>query len=237
MSDKGAIWLDQKSAELEARTAEPIGTARRPGESLDPIPAARLVAQRWKRIVRWQGAFWIWQDGAYQSLTDEAVRSGAYDTLEGLNERPNANRVSNVLDAMRATLLVDEHMEPPCWLIANKPLERGQVAMRNGILDLASGKLAPPSPDLFTLSALPVSYAPDATAPHWQQFLERLRPDDAEAIQAVQELFGYLISGETHQQKVFLLVGPKRGGKGTILRVLTAMLGRHNVAAPTLGSL
>jgi putative DNA primase/helicase len=50
-------------------------------------------------------------------------------------------------------------------------------------------------------------------------------------------MFGYLISGDTRQQKMFLFVGPKRGGKGTIGRVLTRLLGRHNVAGPTLSSL
>lgn len=33
------------------------------------------------------------------------------------------------------------------------------------------------------------------------------------------------------------MVGPKRGGKGTIGRVLTGLLGAHQVAAPTLASL
>ena len=46
-----------------------------------------------------------------------------------------------------------------------------------------------------------------------------------------------MVSGDTSQQKMFMLVGPKRGGKGTIARVLTKLLGRHNVAGPTLSSL
>ena len=36
---------------------------------------------------------------------------------------------------------------------------------------------------------------------------------------------------------MFLLVGPKRSGKGTIARVLTGLLGMHNTAAPTLAGL
>jgi putative DNA primase/helicase len=36
---------------------------------------------------------------------------------------------------------------------------------------------------------------------------------------------------------MFLLVGPKRSGKGTIARVLTGIVGRGNVAAPTLAGL
>ena len=37
--------------------------------------------------------------------------------------------------------------------------------------------------------------------------------------------------------KILLVVGPKRGGKGTIARVLTALLGQPNVCAPTLAGL
>jgi putative DNA primase/helicase len=50
-------------------------------------------------------------------------------------------------------------------------------------------------------------------------------------------VFGYVLSGDTRLQKIFLFVGPKRGGKGTIARVLTGLLGAHHVAAPTLASL
>src|SRR5262249_8813472 len=38
-------------------------------------------------------------------------------------------------------------------------------------------------------------------------------------------------------QKIFLIVGPKRSGKGTIGRVLTALLGKDNTANPTLAGL
>jgi len=48
---------------------------------------------------------------------------------------------------------------------------------------------------------------------------------------------GEVIGGDTRQQKIFLFVGPRRGGKGTIGRVLTGLLGKHNVAAPTLAGL
>jgi putative DNA primase/helicase len=53
----------------------------------------------------------------------------------------------------------------------------------------------------------------------------------------LQELFGYLLTSDTRQQKVFLLVGPKRSGKGTIARILKTLLGTVNVAGPTLSGL
>jgi putative DNA primase/helicase len=45
------------------------------------------------------------------------------------------------------------------------------------------------------------------------------------------------LSGDTSLQKLLMVVGPKRSGKGTIGRVLTGLLGVHNTAAPTLASL
>ena len=69
------------------------------------------------------------------------------------------------------------------------------------------------------------------------RFLHSLWGDDSEAIEALQEAFGYFLITDTRQQKIFMLVGPKRSGKGTIARILTALLGRENVAGPTLGSL
>jgi putative DNA primase/helicase len=81
-------------------------------------------------------------------------------------------------------------------------------------------------------------YDPAAPLPRrWLRFLAELWPDDREMIEVLQEVIGYVLAGGTEQQKLFMLVGPKRTGKGTILRVTSALLGSENVAAPTLSSL
>ena len=61
--------------------------------------------------------------------------------------------------------------------------------------------------------------------------------DDEESIECLQEMFGYILSGDTRQQKFFNLIGPRRSGKGTINKVLVALLGQHNTVAPELGEL
>jgi putative DNA primase/helicase len=48
---------------------------------------------------------------------------------------------------------------------------------------------------------------------------------------------GYLLTPDTRQQKILMLVGPKRSGKGTIARVIRGLVGADNVAAPTLSGL
>jgi len=75
-------------------------------------------------------------------------------------------------------------------------------------------------------------YDPDAPAPRrWLAFLKELWPDDTDSIAAMQDV----LSGRTDLHKIFLLIGPTRSGKGTIARVLAALVGRGNAAGPTLG--
>src|SRR5690606_10081655 len=101
-----------------------------------------------------------------------------------------------------------------------------------------SGKLYPPTPALFNLHAAEVAFDPDAAEPQeWQRFLNSIWDDDPEAISTLQEWFGYCLSPGTAQQKMALIVGPKRSGKGTIGRILTELLGGSSVAAPTLSGL
>ena len=60
---------------------------------------------------------------------------------------------------------------------------------------------------------------------------------DLEQIAALQEVIGYLLTGDTSQQKIFVVLGPKRSGKGTVGRVIRRLLGDKNIAAPTLTSM
>ena len=70
----------------------------------------------------------------------------------------------------------------------------------------------------------------------WKRFLGEVLGDQ-ETIDLAQEWFGYLLSPDTSQQKIVLGVGPRRSGKGTLARVLTALLGKDFVAGPPMSSL
>jgi putative DNA primase/helicase len=79
--------------------------------------------------------------------------------------------------------------------------------------------------------------APEPRARLASVFLNELWPEDADAVAALQEFCGYVLSGRTDQHKILLLVGPLRGGKGTIARILKSLVGDGNCAGPTLASL
>ena len=86
-----------------------------------------------------------------------------------------------------------------------------------------SGELYPLTPDYFGLTASDVAFDPDAPDPqHWLAFLGDLFETDVQAIATLQDWFGYAPSPDTSQHKILFIVGPRRSGKGTIARVLTA---------------
>src|SRR5262249_52468847 len=94
------------------------------------------------------------------------------------------------------------------------------------------------TPRLFATIRLPVVYDANAAAPvEWLKFLRSLWPNDQDSVDTLQELFGLLLTPITKFQKIFLLLGPKRSGKGTIPRTLRKLLGDDNVAAPALSTI
>jgi putative DNA primase/helicase len=95
-----------------------------------------------------------------------------------------------------------------------------------------------PTPRFFNAFALDYDILPDAPPPvEWLEFLDQIWERDAQSIACLQEWFGYLLTPDTHQQKILMMVGPKRSGWGTIARVLKTLAGASNVVNPTLSTL
>lgn len=112
------------------------------------------------------------------------------------------------------------------------------VAFENGLLDVESRELAPLTPRFFNRASVPFKFDPEARQPaEWLKFLDSIWPNDPEAITTLQDWFGYVLSGRTDLQKALFVVGQKRSGKGTIARVLSALLGEANVASTTTSAL
>ena len=152
---------------------------------------------------------------------------------------PNRARVANVLEAVAAEAQIPTNRTAPVWLDDRQHPDPGElIAFANGLLHLPRRKMLSHTPALFCMNALPFDYEPGAPSPEvWLDFLETLWGEDAESIATLQEVFGLFLTGETRHQKAFLLIGPKRSGKGTIARVLTHLLGQANVCGPTLNSI
>lgn len=222
----------------------------------DPRPSARaLVSLRCtdpdghRTVHRHLGAFYRYTGSHYRDVGDEEVKAQIWEFLEGARRiygedrrgpfKPTTTTVNDVFNALISVCGLDATVSAPAWLDCHgRPPVTEFMAVGNGLLHLPTGAIHPPTPAFFGLSASEVAFDPEASEPTaWLKFLSNLWEDDQKAISTIQEWFGYCLSTDTRQQKMLLVIGPKRSGKGTLARVQTALLGRASVASPTLASL
>ena len=217
----------------------------------DPMAVARALAEAYYhssgnwRLRHWRGGWWEWRTSRWIEIEDRAVKAKGYAFGEHAYYpdggklkpwQPNRHKIANLLDALAAISHLPESMNQPTWI--DNRVTGPIVATANGLLDVASRKLLEHSPRFFNGTAVPFEYNPDAPEPErWHHFLRELWPNDSEQITALQEWFGYVVSGRLDLHKILLLVGPTRAGKGLISRILGALIGPENVAGPTLSSL
>jgi putative DNA primase/helicase len=202
-------------------------------------------------LYRHLGAFFHWETTRYLETSKDELTADLYKYLKLAkykNEKnedkpfnPNRTKVGDVLGALGAAAHMHDTVIPPAWLCDEPPTDieaRDILACENGLLHLPSLSLIPHTPDFFSVNAIDYPYEPNTIdPPQWLEFLRQLWPNDQESIDTLQEMFGYMLVADTTQQKAFMLVGPKRSGKGTIARILEAVIGPQNAVSPTLASL
>jgi putative DNA primase/helicase len=218
---------------------------------------ANLVLRRWREEWhRWDGA-------AYRVVPDDEVRGQLSTFAKAEMDRENmaaqlrqspdspppvaisvtGRLISDVTGALAGMTMLPAKTEVPAWLTGGPFPASETLPCRNVLVHLPSliagkGCLVQPTPQFFSQVALEFDF--DAKAPQpieWLKFLDTVWPDDSESTDTLQEWFGYCLLPDTSQQKILMMHGPKRGGKGTIARVLRKLIGEANVANPKMSSL
>jgi P4 family phage/plasmid primase-like protien len=203
----------------------------------------------------------VWKHCRETFLQDSALAAGDEDR-DTSKPAPQALKVSaalvnNVWRAIRSQVAIQnlqdrsphnrrsrtKPIEFPAWINGNEgrtdnPTPTLVVSFPNGLFDLKSQRLMPPSPNFFTLNSLDFEYDGKATSPsRWLEFLRSVWPNDQQSIDTLQEFMGYLLTGSVAYQKMLFLLGPTRSGKGTILAILERLVGESNHAAMALSEL
>jgi putative DNA primase/helicase len=220
----------------------------------DPMATARIILSKsfsrdGIRTLHFHHSIYrLWDGNRYQAVDGDTIKAIIYKMLEkavrstqdGVTPfKPTAPKVKNIMDALGAVTNLDNRVNAPAWLDDRKgPNPINILALKNGLLDLSNRTLLKPTPYFWSHNSLDYEYSPTAAAcGEWLKFLNSVWEDDPESIKTLQEIFGYLLTGDTRQQKIFFLVGPPRAGKGTIGRILSNLLGHNNVSSPTLNSM
>lgn len=215
--------------------------------------AARLVEENrddikycatLKQWFFWNGVTWA-TDGseAFLDRASQTMVNGLWDAVRDMPEtdkegKPmrakffaHVNRSSNAAK-LRDMIQVARSDERIQVAVEEFDSDRMILNCRNGILDLATGQLRPHDRDsMVTMCARP-EYDPDAKAPVWEAFLERVMGGDLEMISFLQRAIGYSITGSVSEECFLVMYGSGANGKSKFIGALTYCLGDYAKAFP-----
>jgi hypothetical protein len=197
----------------------------------------------------WQRSFWQWSGTHWCEVDDDTVRASIWHELNGAEKvlkggkraryEPKMSDVNASVDALKAAvnLPTSEENAMPGWFGQRGRPDgdlRELVVCKNGVLHIPTRGLLPHTPRFWSPNALDIAYDHRAKAPRFKQFLEEIWPGDKNAQQCLLEMFGLCLTDVTKYQKLFMFVGPRRGGRGTIGRVLRGLIGADNYIGTSL---
>lgn len=242
-----------KAAPGEKPVATESGAAFAPDAS-DPMEVARHIADEFEHedgsytLMVVDDDIWLHNETHWEAvkksrlegrlwrrMDKELVQKLVEGEWKTVRWAPTEGKVGNLTRAILATNMRNEAPEFNSWI--ESPMPGIHVPLANGILDVAAGVLRPNTPRYFNTWSLPFDYDPEAECPGWVEFLNTVFEGDPESVRLVKQYFGYIISGRTDLEKILLIVGPTRSGKGTIGEMLEAMVGAMNYEGFTLKSL
>jgi len=211
--------------------------------------ALRLV-DRWGEDLLWTASRgWCWWDGRRwerdetlrsQSLARETARAVSVEELaeavEGVRDdvepkalatwaqkSQSAGRVESMLRLARDHLARrDADLDAKPWLLC----------VRNGTVDLRSGRLQPHSREDLLTRVAPVAWDEDAECPRWEAFLRDVVPGVEERA-FLKAAVGYSLTGVTDAKAMFILWGAGNNGKSVFVEaVRTILFGEYAKVAP-----
>lgn len=101
----------------------------------------------------------------------------------------------------------------------------------NGVIDLRTGELLPPDPELRITRTTGCEYDPEAKAPLWEQTVADVFNNDVDVVGFFQRLVGYSATGNPTQDVMVIPYGNGSNGKSTLLGAIRKAFGGYAKAA------
>ena len=212
--------------------------------------AKRLISASEKhgyaRIVFWRDRFWFWTKGRYREMTTAEIKNLVSNSASQFWFNIGTHQVADIMLHLQALTFIPNEIEPPHWR-ADQPagFEASEcLAMRSQVIHLPSladqreDYAVQSTPNFFTTNACEFDVDLEAPRPQvWLKFLDDKWADDPQSIETLQEWMGYFLTCDTRQQKILMILGPTRSGKGVIRGAMQSLVGKVNTVTPTLASL
>ena len=169
---------------------------------------------------------WIYRDGIYVPQGKTYVKEFVRFVLGDIY----TTQINNlIMDKIEADTFIEEKelfKVKDCWL----------VCMQNGVYNLKTKEFTDYSPDYFFFNKISVKFDLHADCPNIKKFFKSIL-DKKEEIITMYELFGHCLLKDYKIEKMFLLTGTGRNGKGKTVELLKRFLGIENCQAISMKDL
>ena len=118
------------------------------------------------------------------------------------------------------------------------PSNERYTLFTNGIYDIKTGEVLPPSPDFIFCNRIPHNYIPNAEKQEvFDDFINSLACGDKDVAKLLKQMIGYCFYRKNPLQEFFFLLGSGGNGKSTFLKFVAFIMGAENVSYLTLSDL
>jgi putative DNA primase/helicase len=187
---------------------------------------------------------WLWFNGVYWqrcsgSFLERQAKAVLKIILNKSMDRLKINpKDSDAENALKAALSAQKSVNRIKAIVEAARSERGMsvpnasyfdkdpwlLGVRNGVLDLRTGKLLDPAAGYYISKVAGAEYQEDATCTLWLKTLDGIFQGNAELIRLVQTLAGYSLCGIVDEEIFIFLYGEGANGKTTFMNVIQAVL-------------
>jgi putative DNA primase/helicase len=169
-------------------------------------------------------SFYQYDSGVYNQISDNAIKSMIDDFLPFYF--PKALITNTYLNALVERMKTASEIR----FEGRFNTDKYKINLTNGIFDLKNGTLSTHTLSFMSNIQLPFVYDAAAKCPVFDAFLLDVFDNDKEIVDYILKIWCYLLIPTYSFQKIFVWYGSGRNGKGTLSRIITAMLGLSNVA-------
>lgn len=183
------------------------------------------------------GSWHVWTGVYWRKATDVEIEHYAKETVKGLLDEVEDHREpaefyefcarsqeARMVRNMVSLAASDPRVFVPASELDNKP---GLLCVQNGVVDLRTGKLSPPSKDLYITRVAGCEYKPTARAPLFRKVVQDVFSNDMDMASFLQRLIGYAAIGDPVEDIMVIAHGNGSNGKSTVLRTVQDALGSY----------
>lgn len=215
-----------------AEAAEDVVTP----EFSDDHLALEFVAQ-YGAGLRWSpGLDWMRDTGTHWTRDDHLIRfNAARLTCRSAANAADEKMQARLASAKTVAAVLALAQSDPRIVVPADEWDRDPFMLNTpaGIVDLRTGALRSRNRSDYLTQITSVSPDAGMRCPNWLRFIGEVFGHDAEVVEFMQRVGGYILTGDRREQKLFFAYGVGANGKSTLLDLWLWLMGSYALKLPT----